>query len=110
MYVETGSWQFALGLYHIVSAFSAVRLLTGFSVVAMVCVALLAMAYARALRVVRAALSDCDSPGGAATFSDSIDGLLVTNVVVPLAAPFLDRLTPILASRERLETEQAADK
>ncbi len=103
LYVDTGAWHWAQGLYRIVSAFSAVHLLMGFAVVAAVYVALLAGMYARSLRSIRCALAGTDSTGPGTRLAESVDDLLITELLVPLVRPFQDRLNRLSAVQTRLD-------
>lgn len=102
MYVETGAWQLAHGLYRIVSAFSATHLLAGFAVVLGVYVGVLAIMYARGLRTVRRALIEQNGSDDPTPLTDAIDELLVTEVIVPLVVPFQDRLDRLRVLQSRL--------
>lgn len=107
MYIETGVWNWAQGLYRIVSAFSARHLLMGFAVVALVYVALLAGMYARSLRAVRTALAGTDHDDPHTLLMDSVGEVLVTEILVPLIQPFqehLDRLRVLMKRLEGLRT------
>jgi hypothetical protein len=103
LYVETGAWHWAKGLYRIVSAFSAMHLLLGFAVVAAVYVALLAGMYARCLRSVRSVLAGTDSAGPNGRLAESVDDVLTTEVLVPLIRPFQERLNRLSSLETRLE-------
>jgi hypothetical protein len=105
LYVETGTWQWARGLYLIVTVISATRLLMGFAVVAIVYVAILAGMYARSLRAVRQALAGSKNGEPNSRLAESLDDVLVTEVLVPLIKPFqerLDRLTTLVTRLDRL--------
>lgn len=103
LYAETGAWQWARGLYHIVSAFSALHLLMGFAVVACVYVALLAAMYARSLRSVRAVLAGTDRQGPNARLAELVDDVLIAEVFVPLIRPFQERLNQLQGLETRLD-------
>jgi len=101
MYVDSGAWDLARGAYRIVSAFSAPHLLAGFAVVAVIFVAMVAGMYARGLRAIRQARrGEREAP----VLFEALDELLVAEVVVPLTAPFHDRLERLTALRSRLGT------
>jgi len=99
IFAEGGSLQLAHGLYRIVSALSAVHLLSGFAVVAGIYVGLLAAMYARALRAVRTARHRQDQSSPVA---QAVDGILVSHVAVPLVRPFQHRWERISALQARL--------
>jgi hypothetical protein len=103
MVAETGVWNWTQGLYRIVSAFSALHLLAGFAVVAIIYVALLAGMYARCLRTVREALAGTDDENPQTLLTDAVDGILVAEVLLPLIKPFQDRLDRFEALVQRLE-------
>jgi len=103
LYVETGAWHWAQGLYRIVSAFSAMHLLLGFAVVAAVYVALLAGMYARSLRSVRSVLAGTESGTANGLLAESVDDVLITEVLVPLIRPFQDRLNRLTSLEGRLD-------
>ena len=109
LYAETGAWHWAQGLYRIVSAFSAMHLLMGFAVVAAVYVALLAGMYARSLRTIRSVLAGTDKQGPGTRLADSVDDILITEVLVPLIRPFQDRLNRLNALETRLDRLGATD-
>lgn len=89
------------GLYHVVAALGATRLLAGLGMVAVVYVVVLAAMYVRALRAVRAArsLQDVESP-----WIEAVDATLMSAVVEPLAAPFRTRHRELDALCERLRS------
>jgi tRNA U34 5-carboxymethylaminomethyl modifying GTPase MnmE/TrmE len=99
MFTEAGKIRFAQGMYRLVSAFSAVHLLAGLAVVAAVYIALLAGMYARCLRAVRQvrAREAVSSP-----IAEAVDDLIVSEVVVPLVAPFQTRLERLRDAQRRL--------
>jgi hypothetical protein len=103
LYVETGAWHWAQGLYRIVSAFSAMHLLLGFGVVAAIYVALLAGMYARSLRTIRSALAGTDNRGPSTLLTESVDDVLITEILVPLIRPFQERLNRLASLETRLE-------
>lgn len=88
------------GLYKIVAALSAPRLIAGIAIVVAVYVALLAGMYARGLRAVRRAreLQDESSP-----WTQGVEETLTTQVALPLARPFLDRHERLTTLQARLE-------
>ena len=88
MFADPGAWNVTHGLYRIVSALSAVHLLTGFAVVATIFVALLACMYARGLRLVRKFRADQDD---ASPLTRAVDDLIVGEVLVPLVSPLGER-------------------
>jgi hypothetical protein len=104
MVAETGVWNWTQGLYRIVSAFSALHLLMGFAVVAIVYVAILAGMYARCLGTVRTALTGTDNEDPHTRLTDSVDEVLVTEILIPLVQPFQERLDRLTALIRRLET------
>jgi hypothetical protein len=99
MFAETGTLNLAHGLYRIVSALSAIHLLAGFAVVAAVYAAILAGMYARAVRAVGTSRSEQTV---ASPITDTVDELLVAEIVVPLVTPFEERLERATTLRERL--------
>jgi len=112
LYAETGAWQWAQGLYRIVSAFSAMHLLLGFAVVAAIYVALLAGMYARSLCSIRSVLAGTDNSGPNALLTESVDDVLITEILVPLIRPFqerLNRLSSLEARLERLASDPQTD-
>jgi hypothetical protein len=108
-FLETGTWQWARGLYLIVSVLSATRLLMGFAVVAIVYVAILAGMYARSLRAVRKALAGPDHGSPSTRLAESLDQVLVTEILVPLIEPFQQRLERLSALLHRLDRLQATE-
>ncbi|UCC31672.1 MAG: GTPase domain-containing protein [Phycisphaerales bacterium] len=99
MFSDTGTVEFARGLYRIVSALSAVHLLASFAVVAGIFVVILAGMYVRSLRAVRRA-SDEQSVSSSA--AEAFDEILISEVVVPLARPFQKQLNRIQTALRRL--------
>ena len=99
-YAATGAWNFAHGLYRIVSAFSAIHLLAGFAVVGVIYVAVLAGMYARGLRAIR---RRHDEQTHSALFDDAVDEILVFEVAVPVVKPFRDRLQRLADLLTRLD-------
>lgn len=100
IFAETGTVQLAHGLYRIVSALSAVHLLSGFAVVGGVYVAILAAMYVRGLRAVRTARYEHDKTSPVV---DAIDEILLSEVVLPLAGPFQERLERLKGLCSRLQ-------
>ncbi len=107
MYVESGAWHWAHGAYRVVSAFSAAHLLMGFAVVAAVYVAVLAGMYARGLRAVRSALTGPGDGAPGTLLADSVDEVLVVEILVPLIRPFQDSLDRLSALQDRLDRQSS---
>ncbi len=107
MFTEPGGLNTAHGLYKIVSAFSAVHLLTGFAVVLGVFVMLLAAMYARALRAVRRLRLE---QSGASPLAEAVDEILIAEIVVPLARPFQERFERLTSLQNRLNAALKSPK
>jgi hypothetical protein len=105
MYAQTGAWQFAHGLYRIVSALSAAHLLAGFAVVLAVYVDMLAVMYARGLRRVRAAIGEDVTTGGVTRLTEMIDELFVSEIITALARPFQNRLNRLASLQTQLDLQ-----
>ena len=105
MYLQDGRFAIVHGLYRIVSAFSAVHLLTGLAVVVIVFVALLAAMYARALRAVRLALDPKQGLDSSTQLAGFVEEILVNETVAPLARPFQNHLRELEALRSRLDSD-----
>jgi hypothetical protein len=105
MYVETGTWRLAHGLYRIASAFSAARLLAGIAVVLVVYVGVLAVMYARGLQRVRAAIGEEVATAGVSRLTEMIDELLVSEIITALAGPFQDRMNRLASLQTRLDRQ-----
>lgn len=103
LYVASGTWDWAQGLYHVVTAFSATHLLVGFAVVALVYVAILAAMYARCLRAVQGIIAGTQEDGPVMFLAESIDEALVSDVLVPLIKPFQQRLERLASLAARLD-------
>ena len=105
MYLQDGRFAIVRGLYRIVSAFSAVHLLTGLAVVVIVFVALLAAMYARALRAVRLALDPSEGLDSSTQLAGFVEEILVNETVAPLVRPFQNHLRELEALRSRLDPD-----
>jgi hypothetical protein len=105
VYLQQGGLDIAHGLLNVVSAFSAAHLLAGFAVVAAIYVALLAGMYARRLRAVRRLRGEHSA---SSPLTEGIDDVLVSEVIVPLARPFQDRLERLSALWLRLNGRDEA--
>ncbi len=102
MLSEDGTANLAAGAWRIVSALSAVHLLTGFTVVAGIYVAILAGMYVRALRAVRNAVRATEDNGGPSPLVEAVDEILITKVVAPLVKPLQDRLERLAVLQDKL--------
>lgn len=88
----------AHGLYKIVVAFGAGKLLAGFAVVGLVYVGVLAVLYTRALAAIRKAKRE---QAESAPVLDAVDEALTQHILLPLVAPFqrkLEKLSSIVAT------------
>ena len=103
IFAEDGTASLTLGAYKIVSALSAVHLLTGFAVVAGTYVAFLAGMYVRALRAVHEVCRSGSDVPAAHPLVDAVDQTLVDEVLLPLVAPLQDRLERLTGLRDRLD-------
>lgn len=96
------------GLYQIVAALSAVKILGGLVVVTVIYVVSLTIMYARALRDIRAAR---EAPEGIQSARSMLEGLLMSRVVEPALAPFEQRraaLNDALAALSQVDGRTAA--
>ncbi len=121
MLSEGDALNITLGLYKIVSALSAVHLLSGFAVVVGIYIAILAGMYARALRAVRDTYSGYDGQGvaparawhampamgGSSFLADAVDEVLVSEIIVPLVSPLQDRLGRLVELQVRLDARSS---
>lgn len=88
MRVAGGSWEIAQGLAQLATALSAVHLLAGFAVVAIIFVLLIAGMYARCLKDVRRHRVECLTPDALAL---RVDDLLFTGLTAPLIRPLMEK-------------------
>jgi hypothetical protein len=100
-----GAFDLIKGVYKVVAALGAVQLLAGFAVVTLIYVALLAGMYARSLRAVRRTL---DTQSTDSVWSQAVDEVFATQVVVPLVEPFHERSEKLAGIRKRLRTSDEA--
>ncbi len=98
-----GSIDILSGLAQIVTALSAVKLLTGFLFSLLVYVIVLATMYARCVAAVRKARRR-KSPGSddATVITDGVDNVLVSEIVGKLTRPFSEVCARLVSLRERL--------
>lgn len=104
MVSESGTWHVAQGLYRVVTALSAVHLLAGFAVVAIVYVLILAAMYARCLRAVRTARAPHDA---LSAVDGALGDILQAQAIDPFLAPFRQRLERLRQLARRLEEHAA---
>lgn len=106
MFSEPGGWRLAHGLYRMVSALSAVHLLAGLAVVAVIYIAILAGMYARGLHAIRRAR---DKQSESSPMSDAIDEIFVCEVVAPLVQPMQERVERLADLRSQLMQQEGND-
>lgn len=93
------SWELVKGMARIVAALSAVHLLAGFAVVAIIFSLLIAGMYARCLKDVRRLRQDLLTSD---TISQRVDDLLLEEVAAPLIRPLVAMRDEVHAFADRL--------